>query len=454
MSRKETHELSIFIFRRDHRLKDNTGLNICHDESKKIIPLFIFDPHQIGAKNTWKSDRAISFMTESLIDLQKALKSNLLIENGKPHAIIEKLIKRHKNLTGVYVNTDYTPYSKKRDKKIEAVCKRYNAEFVSTHDSLLLGAPTQKTYKVFTPFYNANKRQQIDKPTSRNVLSKISSEYKSTISDIKKYETKSKGDLSGGRAEAKKILNRAKNQDNYKNSRDDLPYETTRLSPYINFGNVSIREVYEVFRKIKNTQSRAELIKQLFWRDFYANISNEREVTTKIAGPYDSKWNIKWKSNQLWLDSWRNGNTGYPVVDAAMRQMNATGFMHNRARMIVASFLSKHMLLDWQNGEKYFSQQLMDMSMVQNHYNWQWVSGTGSFAQPYFRVFNPWEQSKKFDPECEYIKQWIPELKDVPPADIHKWYDKHSDYNTYFSPLFDHAERRDAYLAYIKKHVK
>lgn len=443
---------SIFIFRRDHRIKDNKALNACFDASDSIIPIFIFDPKQLN--NQYKSDKAINFMIESLLDLSKALDSKLYINNGKPYKVVEKLLEENPKVSSVYVSADYTPYSKKRDVKIEKICNKKGISFVSINDSLLLSElkynKAGSTYKVYTPFYNAFKRLQIDKPTSKPIINKISSKYKFVVADIKKYSTEDVPEQSGGRSNGLMYLKLVKKQEKYVFMRDTLNYETTRLSPYLNFGNISIRETYQAVRKIKDKNSRQNLIKQLFWRDFYAGILS----SSGSSEAYFENWrNLPWNKSSTWLSKWQDGTTGFPVVDAGMRQLNTTGYMHNRSRMIVASFLSKDMLINWQLGEKYFSKKLTDTSYSQNNGNWQNVIGCSPFSLPYFRVFNPWEQSKKYDAECKYIKNWIPELDKVPAEHIHKWYEYYDQYNVYLKPILDHNERKEEYIDWVKKHI-
>ena len=189
-----------------------------------------------------------------------------------------------------------------------------------------------------------------------------------------------------------------------------------------------------------------DFIKELYWRDFYYNVLYY--FPHVVGHSFNSKWdNFKWDNYQGKFKKWKEGKTGFPVIDAAMRELNTTGFMHNRARMIVASFLTKDLLIDWRWGEKYFASKLLDYNISANNGGWQWSAGTGTDAQPYFRVFNPWGQSKKYDPNCEYIKKWIPELKDIPAKDIHDWYKKFNNYNVkYPKPMLDHDKARLIFL--------
>jgi deoxyribodipyrimidine photo-lyase len=246
--------------------------------------------------------------------------------------------------------------------------------------------------------------------------------------------------LMGGRKHAISALKTAlRNQNHYSSTRNDLDKPTSKLSAYIKFGCLSIREVYWAF-KSKNYH---DLIRQLVWRDFYMNIlySYPRVLGHPMKPTYSK---IKWHHNSRWLDAWKNGETGFPVVDAAMKELNTTGFMHNRARLIVASFLVKTLLINWREGEKYFATKLTDYDVASNNGNWQWVAGTGADSQQYNRIFNPWSQSLEHDPDCTYIKKWLPQLNELKPQIIHEWYKHWSEYKNieYTKPICDFSEQR------------
>ena len=478
MSSKNKHKLSIFIFRRDLRTIDNTALNEALNNSDNVIPIFVFDDRQIK-NNSYKSYACMLFMINSLEELNNKIKKKtnnksklFFMDNGQDS--IEKLIKYvGSEQNALYLNVDYTPFAKKRDNQIEKMCKKYNVDFNEFHDCLLLGTPQytdsgtppDNYYKKFTPFYKKFLNTKIDDPytvKSTNYISKTSLYNLSKkqmfvkLKDIKAkiFNAQILQDLShivvmGGRKEAKKLLKSAENnQKHYGDNRDTLTYKTTHLSAHNKFGTVSVREVYKTFKKTNKV-----LIEQLFWRDFYYNIMNGDP--NALSGPYNDKYNkIKWINDSSDWSAWKNGKTGFPIVDACMRQLNTENYMHNRGRMIVASFLIKDLLIDWEKGEKYFAQQLVDYDPAQNNYNWQWVAGTGPFSAPYFRVFNPWSQSKKFDPDAKYIKYWVPELKSVDPKDIHKWDTSYKNYNLkkigYYAPIIDHDKAKEKYIKIIK----
>lgn len=456
------YKLSVFIFRRALRLQDNNGLIDALQNSETVIPIFIFTPEQV-TKNSYKSDNCVQFMIESLEDLNEELlkkKSKLFYFYGDQSTIIEKLIK-NKKIDAVFVNADYTPYAKQRDRKIRNICKKYEIDFVVSEDILLnpigsIVTGSGNIYQKFTPYFNTAKGIKIDKPATNKSSNyygkknKIVGEFKG---DIHKYYNYNSNIVhNGGRKKGIARLNAIKNQKKYNKLRNNLNYTTSELSAHIKFGTISIREVYHVAKKYLG--SRNDIIKQLYWRDFYYGIAVDNPLVFKNPGAMKEKYNyIKWKNNKTEFNKWKNGQTGYPIVDAGIRQMNETGFMHNRARLVVASFLVKILLINWKWGEKYFAQTLYDYDPSVNNGNWQWCASTGADSQPYFRIFNPWLQSKNYDPNCEYIKKWIPELKNVPNKHIHTWYDYWEDNkNTkYPKPMVDYKKNKEIALKAYKK---
>ena len=269
-----------------------------------------------------------------------------------------------------------------------------------------------------------------------------------------------KREVKGGRDNALKLIKLlSKRVNNYEATRNNLTDKTTQLSAYIKFGCVSIREVYYAIRDNLDNEASASLIRQLFWRDFYAQLMNDNP--NLLFKPMRSQYSkINWSNSQTNLNAWKNGETGFPIIDAGMRELLNTGYMHNRARLICASFLPKTLLINWQKGEEHFAKLLNDYDPASNNGNWQWVAGTGSDSQPYFRILNPFLQSKKYDPDAEYIKNWIPELRDVPAEDIHKWDTKWFDYTVndgdkikdgfkiidYPAPIVDYSKQKEKAL--------
>lgn len=456
------YEHSLFIFRRDLRIQDNKGLIEACRNSKVVYPIFIFTPEQVGSGNKFRSDNAIQFMIESLSDLEKEIKSaggTLSFFYGTNDDVIKKLIKQLK-LEAIYFNADISPYAKKRDCAIEKLCHAKGIECISAQDYYLHDFSTIKTgggttYTKFTPFYNKASKLSVDKPVylksycfSNKSLSNLSlNELYSRLTTPNIHKL-----VVGGRSNALKIVNSIGKFSNYEKVRNDLADETTLLSAYIKFGCVSIREIYHKMRE--KLGKNDGLIRQLYWRDFYANILYE--FPQVLGSAMKPKYNaIKWEKNASLLRAWKEGKTGYPIVDAGMRELNATGYMHNRARLITASFLIKTLLIDWQEGERYFAQKLSDYDPASNNGNWQWVASTGADSQPYFRIFNPWSQSEKYDKDAIYIKKWVPELEDVPAKDIHKWgerYEKYGDVK-YVKPVVNYEDQRKKVMAMYKKVV-
>ena len=465
------YNTSIFIFRKDYRLQDNTGLIQALRMSKVVIPIFIFSPEQIS-NNSYASSNAIQFMVESLIELDNELRhkvnSRLFYFFGKPHEMIKKILK-HKIIDAIFVNMDYTPYSKLRDEKIKKICVKDKIDFLQFEDSLLNDVGSIKngsgaTYVKFTPYYNTAKKLKVILPTKNNYTNyyhkrnTITNEFFGDLHDF--YEHNDNISVNGGRKNAEKILHNLKKFHNYNTSRNFMNLNTTRLSAYIKFGVVSIREVYHVFKKVLGPKN--DLIKQLYWRDFYYNImdSYPHIISSKLKCFKPNYEKVPWitydtanaSDKQMW-HKWCKGETGFPIIDAAMRELNTTGYMHNRGRMIVACFLTKNMFWHFSYGEKYFAQHLVDYDPSNNNGGWQWASGSGVDSMPYFRIFNPWTQAEKYDKDCNYIKKWVKELKDVPCAHIHKWFLHYDKYDVYYEPMLDYSESSKRAIKMFKKYL-
>jgi len=464
------HKIGLFIFRRDLRLHDNTALYHALKDCKQIIPIFIFTDEQTDdTKNKYKSNKSVQFMIESLDELEREINDkngNINFFKGDIDSIISEIFDSNKDIQSLYINTDYTPYSKKRDGDIERLCKDSNVKFNCYHDVCLFTPKSITTdssddvYKKFTPFYNKCMENKSDIPQlleyrfnsgwcHKSIANKLSISIRETYTSLTIPDNNSL--LIGGRKQGEERLNM--DYKKYDTSRDDLSQETTQLSPYLKYGCLSIREVYYKLKK-KNYDP---LIRQLIWRDFYIHVLDSHPSVLKGKSFKPKYDNIKWDNNTSYFNSWKEGKTGFPIVDACMRQLNISGYMHNRGRLIVASFLIKTLFIDWRKGEKYFAQNLIDYDPAANNGNWQWVSGSGVDSQPYFRIFNPWSQSKKHDEDCEYIKKWCPELKNIENKHIHEWFKYHGDYNLndikYFKPIVDYSERRKMVLSEYKKIV-
>ncbi|WP_135611086.1 deoxyribodipyrimidine photo-lyase [Methanococcoides sp. AM1] len=445
---------SLFIFRRDLRVDDNTALINALQSSVEVIPCFIFDPRQ-KEDNRYFSQNAFQFMVESLKDLRSQLKKrngDLHIFYGKAHDVVERVIEEQQ-VDAVFVNRDYTPFSKKRDVLVEKVCNRHNAVFFQSPD-VLLNEPEDvitksgKHYSVFTPFFKASSKLPVEFPSmmdSGNFFKGVIGGEDKGILDKMLSRDNSNIYLHGGRENALKILENLDMFDNYHEERDYPSLDaTTGLSAHNKFGTISIREVYHAI--VEELGLHHPLVAQLYWRDFFTHLAyNDPHV---FGHPFRKKYeSMEWENDRKKFSRWCGGMTGFPIVDAGMRQLNSTGYMHNRVRMIVASFLVKDLHIDWRWGERYFASKLVDYDPCVNNGNWQWAASTGADSQPYFRIFNPWLQQKKFDKDCEYIKKWIPELADVEPRYIHKP-DKDGgvEVPNYPEPIVEHSKEREISL--------
>ena len=400
-------EINIFLFRRDFRIVDNLALNKLIDEcgNKGIYPMFIFNPKQIYAKNNqYFSNNCVQFMIESLDSLDQHIDVNYY--EGDDIEVLTMLSKKYK-INSIAYNKDYSPFAIKRDGIIEAWAKSKEIHIITAEDYTLYPMGTilnnkNEPYQVFTPFYKKSLLIKVIAPEPPivkhiNVIG---------IKNIKKFDKHKyyvvNDDLAvrGGRENA---LERFKNiMTDYAKVRDYPALDkTTKLSAYIKFGCVSIREVYFNYNKVK------ELQRELVWREFYANILYYFPYV--LGNSFKQKYdNIEWTNNKEWFKKWCQGKTGYAMVDAGMSQLNKTGWMHNRLRMITAMFLTKDLLIDWRWGEKYFATKLVDYDPASNNGGWQWSASTGTDAQPYFRIFNPDLQLKRYDKDYEYIRTWIP----------------------------------------------
>lgn len=486
----------LVIIRRDIRLHDNTALNLACKMCSNVYICFVFSPKQVTSTNKFRSMRAIRFMIDSLTELDSEIKDRtdgkswLITMYGDDHRCIEALV-RGLEINAVFTNKDYTPYAIERDSALQSLCDRHGVEFCCTDDYVLtvpgviMTASSGTPYKVFTPYYNRVieyvRSEGIAKPITHSGLSsKIASVSPSLMKKLlpsslvihlddalAKFVPKSKfGNepclaAGPGRVAALKSLARAcpsKKSSrsappfvNYDDERDYVYLHTTRLSAPIKFGCVSIREVFHRFTDTYGLSHA--LVRQLIWRDFYTQLLFH--FPHALTGPLKAKYSgLSWSKSKARFAAWKEGRTGVPIVDAGMRELNATGYMHNRARLIVASYLVKTLQTNWQWGEKYFATKLCDYDPAVNNGNWQWVASTGADSQPYFRIFNPWTQGKRYDPDCKYIKKWIPELRDVPASDIHKWYSTHDEYDVYTAPIVDYVKQRKVVLAMYNNTLK
>jgi deoxyribodipyrimidine photo-lyase len=458
-----SYENGLFIFRRDLRIEDNIGLlNACIN-CKNVYTCFIFTPEQVGKQNKYKSNSSVQFMIDSLEDLSNEIKTHggeLILFYGKNKSVISKLIKTL-NIDAIFFNKDYTPYALSRDTEIQELCNKKNILCNMYQDYYLYGPGTIKNgsnayYKKFTPFYNLALQQKVDTPININKhhlkSTTIHFDYQITLQDARNtfYKHDNNIIVKGGRKNGIVQLRlTGRTQDNYKNTRNTLSINSSLLSAYIKFGCISVREVYHYF--VKTFGKNSEILRQLIWREFYAHLLYGYPQLLD----HTKNNSIKWIDNEEFLNAWKKGETGFPVIDACMRQLNETGWMHNRGRLITSSFLVKTLLIDWRYGEQYFAKRLVDYDVASNNGNWQWISGTGIDSMPYFRVFNPWTQSEKFDTDAIYIKKWVPELKNVDSKDLHNWNDscflQKYERIRYPKPIVDFDHQRKKFLELYKK---
>ena len=442
---------NIFIFRRDLRIYDNIGLNYAMTNLENIIPIFIFTPEQITEKNKFKSDNAIQFMIESLKDLDQDLKkynSKLHIFQGENIKVLNKIIKE-KDIENIIFNMDYTPYAVKRDKQIKTLCKKKKINCLIYEDYLLAknGMFLKKNlepYTVFTPFKNNVLKHNVEKPNRNRPKNLV----KVNIDTDKYIDYCINEDIlvKGGRDNGLKQLNKVKNFKKYDKIRNMVGQETTQLSAYIKFGCISIREVYWKIRDELGKNS--VLLSQLIWREFYFYIAFYYPFVLKGKNFIEKYNKIKWVQAKTNFNKWKEGKTGYPIVDAGMIELNTTGYMHNRSRLITSNFLNRMLGYHWKVGEKYFASQLTDYDPSVNNGNWQWIASTGVDPTPYFqRLFNPILQSKKYDPDAEYIKKWLPQLKNIPAKQLHNWEENYLFYNlkdlNYVKPIVEYKKARE-----------
>jgi len=401
--------LVIFWFRRDLRLTDNAGLFEALTGGFHVLPLFIFDT-EILDKLDHKTDIRISFIIEALQYLNEALierGTSLLVLHGKPLDVFTSLMGKY-DLKGVYTNEDYEPYAILRDKTIGDLLKTKDIPFYSFKDHVIFSknsllTSNEKPYTVFTPYSRKWKEtlQEHDFKAypSERIMDKWVSQQPRPVQDAKKLGFKNFKHVFQLPVIDSAVVNGYDETRNF-----PAIVGTTSMGPHLRFGTISIREGVR-FALGKNMI----WLNQLIWRDFFIQVlwHFPKVVDHSFREKFDR---IEWLNNEEDFERWKSGTTGIPIVDAGMRQLNQTGFMHNRVRMIVASFLTKHLLIDWRWGEAYFASRLLDYELASNNGNWQWAAGSGVDSSPWFRIFNPVLQSQKFDPLNEYVKRWVPEF--------------------------------------------
>ncbi len=447
--RKETNEAkmhkkytrSVFWFRRDLRLEDNAGLYKALKYSESVHAVFIFDRAILDElKDT--SDARVSFIHQQICQLKERLQENgqdLQVYYGHPTEVWKE-IKASINPQAVFTNRDYEPYAKERDGQVRAYLKAHHIDFLDYKDQVIFeSAEVRKDngdpYVVFTPY----KRKWLSVIDSRGVgkasyfLKSYPSEaYLSSMAKTEALPMLSLESMGFKQSELmfpSKVVSQGIIR-NYTEQRNFPAVDgTSKLGIHFRFGTISIRE-----KARKSLSLNETYLSELIWRDFYSSIMDTYPFV--VENSFRSKYDrIEWRNQEEEFQAWCAGKTGYPMVDAGMRELNATGYMHNRVRMVVASFLTKHLLIDWRKGEAYFAEKLLDFDLASNNGGWQWAAGSGTDAAPYFRIFNPTSQMDKFDKKRQYIKKWIPEFGT----------------EAYPAPIVDHKMARERCLEVYKR---
>ena len=423
--------INIVWLRRDLRFTDNTALQQALKSDNKTAVLFIFDTNILDELD--KNDARVTFIHQQLTKLDKQLRemnSGLFVKTGKPLKIWQELI-RELEIGEVHFNRDYEPYATARDEQIKQLLQKNNIA-VSSHKDQVIFEPHEvlkadgTPYTVFTPY--KNKWLKHFNPQHINVEEKLKTNAFATIDS----SLPSLDEIGFQKSDIKVQDYDLSVVENYSETRNFPAIRgTSYLSVHLRFGTVSIRQIVQQVYK-----QSPDFLSELIWREFFMQILFHFPHVVKEN--FRTKYNgIKWRNDKKEFERWCKGQTGYPIVDAGMRELNKTGYMHNRVRMITASFLCKHLLIDWRWGEAYFAKKLLDFELSSNNGNWQWSAGTGCDAAPYFRIFNPTEQVKKFDKEMRYIKKWVPEFQEL----------------TYPTPMIDHKVARNRALETYKKGI-
>ncbi|MCD8447337.1 cryptochrome/photolyase family protein [Tenacibaculum finnmarkense] len=423
------NKLAIFWFRRDLRLEDNVALFNALNSSNKVLPIFIFDEEILDKLP--ENDARVSFIYQTLQQLDTDLKvvgSSLLIKKGNPLEVWKTIISEF-DISAVYTNKDYEPYALQRDSNICEFLKSKSINFLSYKDQVIFEeAEVTKNdglpYTVYTPYKNKwlQKFNAEEDLKNHDINFNNFHQFTSEIPSLKF--------IGFNESSIKVPPYNLSNLTNYDEIRD-FPFidKTSYLSPYFRFGLVSVRKMVQFALK-----TNATFLNELIWREFFMQVLFHfpKVVTNNFKQKYDA---VPWRNNEAEFEKWCKGETGYPMVDAGMRQLNKTGYMHNRVRMITAGFLCKHLLIDWRWGEAYFAEKLLDYELSANNGNWQWSAGTGCDAAPYFRVFNPEAQLKKFDKDLQYIRKWIENFDEL----------------TYPQPMVEHKFARERAISTYKE---
>ncbi len=425
--KKNKEKITLFWFRRDLRISDNKALHEALKSPHPVLPIFIFDEEITSSLP--EDDGRITFIYDTLYALNEILithSSCIYCLKGKPTDIWKQLIGEF-DIDTVFANEDYEPYGTKRDAEVEVLLNQKNIKLSLFKDQVIF-AKNEVVKKDLTPYtiYTPFKNKWLELFTTVKLTDYVVNEW-DKYAKIK-FAFPKLQQLNFKRSSVQTHTYNINELDNYDETRNFPALNaTSKLGPHLRFGTVSIREI------ISKTKENKIFLSELIWREFFMQILYHfpHVIDNNFKKKYDL---IQWRNNREEFEKWKNGETGYPIVDAGMRELNATGYMHNRVRMVTAGFLCKHLLIDWKWGEAYFAEKLLDYELSANNGNWQWSAGTGCDSAPYFRVFNPTEQVKKFDKQLTYINKWVPELSDL----------------TYPAPMVDHKFARERAISTYK----
>ncbi|GIV27069.1 MAG: deoxyribodipyrimidine photo-lyase [Bacteroidia bacterium] len=423
----------LFWFRRDLRINDNHALYRALQSDWPVVPIFIFDKNILNSLPM--NDKRVNYIYDTLYQLNHELftkyQSGIEFYYDYPESAFEQLIEKY-NVVGVYTNKDYEPYAIQRDKTIREFLQMRGIELFLCKDHVIFEEneilkSDGKIYNVYTHYSKAwkNRFQEVYStglntfPSEKYLHNLLKRDEPSILPSLKSMNFEKVNYVLKPLNISDELLH------NYATSRDRIDAEngTTNASVYLRFGTISTRELVNIAMK-----NNLKLLDELIWREFYQMILFHYPESS--IQNFKSDYSIQWENNETYFELWKEGKTGFPIIDAAMRELNETGYMHNRCRMIVANFLTKILLIDWRWGEKYFAEKLMDYEMASNVGNWQWSAGTGVGAAPYFRIFNPYLQQEKFDPEYKYVKKWIDNFNP----------------ENYIKPIVDYEKRRSVFL--------
>jgi deoxyribodipyrimidine photo-lyase len=444
-------------FRNDLRLSDNTALNELASRAEQWLPVFVLDRRLLGPQPRTR------FWLAGLAALARELESRgvpLLVREGRPEDVLPKLL-HETGATLLSFNRAPTPFANRRDERVRRSVERAGVRVLARRDDVIFASgEVQKgqggPFAVYTPYRNAWWKRFREAPRRPVRLRRLPPPIPGFSADELRTASGSDHELkipTPGAQAAKRRLGRFLDTaaGRYHEQRDFPGIDgTSRLSPYLRCGAISVRECFALAEEAAAEQPRlqrgiAKWLDELIWREFYAAILEEHPRV--LQGNYRQEYDgLVWNDDAAGFEAWCEGCTGYPIVDAGMRQLRATGWMHNRARMIVASFLTKDLLIDWREGERFFYERLVDGDPASNNGGWQWAASTGTDAQPYFRIFNPVLQGRRFDPDGAYVRRWIPELAKVPDAHVHAPWEQGLFSPDYPPPIVDHAERRELAL--------